>query len=327
VDEADTGQLLFGGGISSSTGLFGRIVFIQRNFDITDVPTSIDAILDGHFFVGAGQTLIIQAEPGQRRSRYSLTFVEPSLLPEVLPLPIQLRTTFSYYDSVLARSYEEERVEGQVGFGYRITRDSLFEFAYRVTHTNIFGVDRFAPADVVEVAGVNLVSAGSLSYNINRNKQDQSLLYYGGWGAGAEVEAAGGPFGGDHDFVRVEASANAQETLFTWPRDSKHVISGRLSGGTCSRPDTHTHWPAVRPSMRPFTARVGYALIHASSGAPSPPAARAAPSSSFCVRANPASVWATTCIGRPRFNRRTGHGDSTSDTAPSGATNVSQRWT
>jgi outer membrane protein insertion porin family len=234
VEEADTGQLLFGGGISSSTGLFGRIVFVQRNFDILDVPTSWDDIANGHFFVGGGQTLLIQAEPGQQRSRYTLTFVEPYLLPDYLPLPIQLRTTFSYYDSALGKTYDEQRLEGQVGLGYRVTRDSLLEVAYRYTDTTIFSIDPFAPADVVSVAGDNHVSALSVSYNINKNKQDQNLLFYDGWGAGAEVEVAGGPFGGQWDFARAEVSANAQTTLFHFPRDSKHVLAVKGTAGWMS---------------------------------------------------------------------------------------------
>ena len=231
IDEADTGQLLFGGGVSSSTGLFGRIVFVQRNFDLTDVPTSWDAIADGHFFVGGGQTLLIQAEPGQNQSRYAVTFVEPYLFPSLLPLPIQLRTTFSYYDSSLGLTYNEQRLEGQLGLGYRVTRDSLLELAYRFTDTVIYQIDRFAPAEVIEVAGDNHVSAMSLSYSINKNKQDQNLLFYGGWGAGGEIESAGGPWGGDWDFIRMELNANAQQTLFTFPRDSKHVIAARVNAG------------------------------------------------------------------------------------------------
>ncbi|HVY62003.1 MAG TPA: outer membrane protein assembly factor BamA, partial [Planctomycetota bacterium] len=234
VEEADTGQLLFGGGVSSSTGLFGRIVFVQRNFDILDVPTSWDAITDGHFFVGGGQTLLIQAEPGQDRSRYTVTFVEPYLLPDYLPLPIQLRTTFSYYDSALGLTYDEQRLEAQLGLGYRITRDSLLEVAYRFTDTTIFRIDPFAPAEVVAVAGDNHVSAPSVSYTINQNKQDQNLLFYGGWGGSAEVEVAGGPFGGDWDFARVELNANWQTTLWHFPRDSKHVFSVRANAGWMS---------------------------------------------------------------------------------------------
>lgn len=234
VEEAETGQIMFGGGISTSTGVFGRIVYIQRNFDITDVPTSIDDIADGKFFVGGGQTFIIQLEPGAERSRYSVSFREPYLLPDVIPFPLQLRVNLAYYDSAIRRSYEEQRLEAQVGLGYRLTRDSLIEVAYRITQTTIFHITTDAPAEVIEVAGPNLVSAMSLSYRIDKNLIDSNYVAYGGWGADAEVEVAGGPFGGDFDFVRVEGNANWQTTLFKWPRESKHVLGFRGNIGWMS---------------------------------------------------------------------------------------------
>jgi len=243
LDEADTGQIQFGGGISSSTGLFGRIVFMQRNFDITDVPTSIDDVLEGKFFVGGGQSLQLTAEPGQQRSRYSGTFVEPYFLADLIPLPIQLRTQFTYYSSVLNRSYEEERLEPVVGLGYRLTRDSLIEIAYRYSFIVISDVQSFAPPDVIDVAGRNQVSALTLSYAINRNRQDLSFVYYGGWGASAEVEVAGGALGGEYDFMRAEVSANAQHTLFNFPGESKHVIGARVNAGVMDEYSNSTSVP------------------------------------------------------------------------------------
>lgn len=234
VEEAETGQFQFGGGISSSTGVFGRIVFIQRNFDIADVPTSFDDIAQGRFFVGGGQTLVIQLEPGVDRSRYRVSFVEPYFFPTVIPFPLQFRVNLSYYDSAIRRSYEEQRLEAQTGFGYRLTRDSIIELAYRITDTTIFGITPDAPADVIEVSGPNLVSAMSLAYRIDRNQVDANFVYYGGWGADAEVEVGGGPFGGDFDFVRVEGNANWQHTLFNWPKQSKHVFAIRANAGWMS---------------------------------------------------------------------------------------------
>ncbi len=231
VEEAETGNLLFGGGLSSSVGFFGRIVFVQRNFDIADVPTSLEDIAQGRFFTGGGQRLVLQLEPGAQRSRYRLSFVEPYFFPDTIPVPLQFRLNLSYYDSVIARTYEEERFEGQIGLGYRLTRDSLAEAAYRATRTTIFDISPDAPPDVIEVAGPHLVSAASLSYRIDKNLVDQFFLYYGGWGADAELEVAGGPFGGDFDFVRLEGNANVQETLFRWPGDSKHVIAARINAG------------------------------------------------------------------------------------------------
>ncbi|MFC1706986.1 outer membrane protein assembly factor BamA [Planctomycetota bacterium] len=232
VEEADTGQILFGGGISSSAGFFGRIVYVQRNFDIAAVPTSWDDVFNGYFFAGAGQRLSIFLEPGRQQSRYRISFVEPYLLYRLLPIPLQLRTSFSYSDSVLARSFAEERLEAAVGLGYRVTRDSLVETSYRVTQTNVFDIDAFAPADVLRVAGRNVVSAGGLAYQLDRNLVDQNFLAYGGYGCRVVTEAAGSCFGGDFDLWRVEVDGNWQRTLFQWPRTSRHVFALRANAGT-----------------------------------------------------------------------------------------------
>lgn len=231
VEEAQTGQIMVGGGISTSTGFFGRFVFIQRNFDIADVPTSWEDIANGNFFVGGGQTLVVQLEPGAQRSRYRLSFVEPYFLPELIPFPLQFKVSLSYYDSVIARTYEEERLEAAAGLGYRLSRDSIVELTYRITHTSIFDISFDAPADVIEVAGDSVVSAVALAYSIDKNRIDQNFTAYAGWGANIELEVAGGPFGGDFDFMRIEANANWQTTLFYWPGFSKHVLGFRANAG------------------------------------------------------------------------------------------------
>jgi len=231
VEEGDTGQILFGGGISTSIGLFGRIVYIERNFDIFDFPTSFEDLKRGPFR-GGGQTLILQAEPGGERSRYRVTFIEPYFLPDLFKsYPIQLKTSFTYFDSVSARTYNEQQLEATVGLGYRFTRDALLELEYRIADITIFDIDPFAPTDVIEVAGDNLVSSMRLAFTFDQNVIDASFTPYRGFGVNASIEVAGTIFGGDHDFVRAEAGGNWQTTVLEFPGTSKHVFGVRASAG------------------------------------------------------------------------------------------------
>ncbi|MEO0588180.1 MAG: POTRA domain-containing protein, partial [Planctomycetota bacterium] len=80
VDEAQTGAITFGAGISSDAGLVGAVDISQRNFDIADFPESPGEIVSGRAFRGAGQTLLINLQPGVETSRYSVSFSEPSFL-------------------------------------------------------------------------------------------------------------------------------------------------------------------------------------------------------------------------------------------------------
>ncbi|GIW70987.1 MAG: outer membrane protein assembly factor BamA [Planctomycetota bacterium] len=231
VREARTGQVLFGGGLSSSTGFFGRVVLVQRNFDLTQLPTSLDDIAEGRFFAGGGQTLVLLAEPGSEVSRYRLRFVEPYLFPSAIPFPLQLRTDFDFATSLVNRTYDEDNLEGELGLGYRFERDGLLELSYRATLTEIFNVDVSAPADVIAVAGTNRVSAVALALSLDKNQVDQHFVGYGGFGLQGRLELAARALGGEFDFWRVTAGGNWQTTLWQWPGASRHVLHARLELG------------------------------------------------------------------------------------------------
>ena len=80
VKEKPTGSILLGLGVNSDTGLTGSVVLNERNFDIGNVPTSVEELLSGHAFRGAGQELRLEAVPGNQFQRYSATFRDPRLV-------------------------------------------------------------------------------------------------------------------------------------------------------------------------------------------------------------------------------------------------------
>ena len=54
--------LIVGFGVTSGFGVIGNFSVIKKNFDITDLPETFYDIPDS--FTGAGQTLIVAAQPG-----------------------------------------------------------------------------------------------------------------------------------------------------------------------------------------------------------------------------------------------------------------------
>ncbi len=76
VQETVTGSLLFGVGVNSDGGLTGSVILNERNFDIRRVPASIDELLNGTAFRGAGQELRSEAVPGTQLQRYNISFRE-----------------------------------------------------------------------------------------------------------------------------------------------------------------------------------------------------------------------------------------------------------
>jgi outer membrane protein assembly factor BamA len=74
VQETNTGCLLFGVGVNSDAGLVGSIVLNERNFDVIRPPTSLEDLLGGAAFRGAGQEFRIEAVPGTQTQRYGIGF-------------------------------------------------------------------------------------------------------------------------------------------------------------------------------------------------------------------------------------------------------------
>ena len=84
---------MLGAGINSDLGLTGQIIIDERNFDWQRVPTSIDDVLNGKAFRGAGQGFRVEAMPGREVQRYMVQFTEPYLggtrvQPELERLPL-----------------------------------------------------------------------------------------------------------------------------------------------------------------------------------------------------------------------------------------------
>ncbi|MFM7052556.1 MAG: outer membrane protein assembly factor, partial [Planctomycetota bacterium] len=80
VKERNTGSVNFGVGLGTDSGIFGEFSVTQRNFDIDDPPESIDEMIAGRAFRGAGQQFRASIAPGNEISNFSLDFTEPHLL-------------------------------------------------------------------------------------------------------------------------------------------------------------------------------------------------------------------------------------------------------
>jgi len=80
VTEKNTGNLTFGAGLSSDSGIVGFVEVSQGNFDLFHPPT----------FTGAGQKLRLRVAIGSLQRDYELSFVEPWFLNRKLALGVDL---------------------------------------------------------------------------------------------------------------------------------------------------------------------------------------------------------------------------------------------
>jgi outer membrane protein insertion porin family len=124
--ETRTGRFMFGVTVNSDAGLGGQITIDERNFDITNPPRSWDDFLNGTAWRGRGQGFQIQAQPGNRVQRYSISFTEPNLFDTDITFSASAfyfqRNYFDYY---------EERVGGRLAYGYRLTPNLSSSLALR----------------------------------------------------------------------------------------------------------------------------------------------------------------------------------------------------
>ncbi len=150
VEEARTGRFMFGAGVNSDAGVTGQIIIDERNFDLFRFPRSFKEIIDGEAFRGGGQGFRLEAVPGNRVQRYLVSFTEPYLF----STPISLNTSGFYYD----RGYydwDENRLGGRLGLGYRLTPDLSFTSAISLQRVRVDDIRVPGVPELDEVLGSN----------------------------------------------------------------------------------------------------------------------------------------------------------------------------
>jgi outer membrane protein assembly complex protein YaeT len=228
VQETQTGSLIFGVGVNSNSGLTGSIVLNERNFDITNWPTSWAELTSGKAFRGAGQELRIQAAPGTQMSSYSATFREPFLFDSPYSL-----TTSAYYFQRFYLEYTENRIGTQVSIGRQLNPNWSVSGTVRLEQIEINNVSVFAPPDFQVVQGNGNYLAG-FKGSVKYDTRDSFLRAT----EGEVIETSFEEVVGTSDFPAFNIEANKFFTTYQRPDGSgKHVLALRSTMGIVG---THT---------------------------------------------------------------------------------------
>jgi outer membrane protein insertion porin family len=158
VDETRTGRFMFGLGINSDAGVTAQITVDERNFDITRPPTSVDDILNGVAWRGAGQGFRFEAMPGSQLQRYLVSFTEPYLF----DTPISFSSS-AYYFNRRYFDWTETRAGGRMGLGYRITPDLSISTALRGEAVEVEDPRVLGVAELDRVLGTSELFTGRVS--------------------------------------------------------------------------------------------------------------------------------------------------------------------
>ncbi|MDP2652967.1 MAG: outer membrane protein assembly factor BamA [Candidatus Omnitrophota bacterium] len=196
VKEAKTGTFSFGGGYSTIDQLVGFVEVEQKNFDFTNFPT----------FTGGGQNLLLRAESGSTRNNMRLSFTEPWLF----DYPIS--GGFDAYRSERSRerdvgyAYDEKRTGGDIRFGKQFTEYFSGSVMYGRENVTIDNFEANVSADLLAEQGKNTISR--VSFNLSRDSRDSVFNPTKGLYLSGTADVAGGPFGGDKDFMRFTPRAS-----------------------------------------------------------------------------------------------------------------------
>jgi outer membrane protein assembly complex protein YaeT len=215
VQEANTGSLLFGLGVNSDAGLTGSIVFNERNFDIARPPTSLDDLLSGTAFRGAGQELRLEAVPGTQLQRYTATFREPFLF----DTPYSLLASGYFYQRYY-NEYNEDREGFRLTFGRKLNQYWSASAGLRLENVEVSNVSAAAPVDYQEAVGNNFLAG--FRAGVTRDSRDSFLRPT----SGSLIDLSYEEVTGSHTFPLINLDANKYFTV--WQRadgSGRHVVA------------------------------------------------------------------------------------------------------
>lgn len=228
VNEAQTAKFLIGAGITSNSGVLGQISYEQRNFDITNWPSSTTEMFSNRAFTGAGQTFRISLEPGTELTRARVDFVEPYLFD----------TPYSFGSSVYLSqrrrdAWDEDRVGARLSIGKRfsdIWSARVFGRGEDVQIRNIGDEELRAP-EILELEGHSTITSAGLE--ISRNTTNSVILPSTGTLTTFTWEHAG-TFGGDFDFDKYTLGFNWYQSIYEDLLDRKTILAIRTDTGYIS---------------------------------------------------------------------------------------------
>lgn len=191
VKESKTGEFSFGGGYSSVDKLIGFVEIAQKNFDWKNFP----------YFTGAGQDLRFRAEFGSISKNLELSFTEPWLFGYPLSFGFDAYRRIRDRETDVGFGYNEKRSGGDLRLGKELGEYLRTDTMYRIEDVDISSVSDDATSDLKKEVGSNIIS--SLQTGLTYDSRDNVFNPSKGHILSGTVELAGGPLGGDKDFVKL----------------------------------------------------------------------------------------------------------------------------
>ena len=222
VKEGSTGLIMPGVGVSSDSGVMGRLIYRQRNFDITDWPEDPGGFLTPwRHWKGAGQSFSITLEPGTRYSQYYVDFVDPYWRDKPVTFNTMGRSWERYRES-----YDEERLKGYFGFERRLKTRWRHSIGFRGENVSVDDLDYDAPQEIRDVKGDTMLFGVKLG--IGETAVDDRYTPSRGHVINADYEQVTG----DYDFGILGGSYVRYFTLHEDILGRKTVLAAKVQAAT-----------------------------------------------------------------------------------------------
>jgi outer membrane protein insertion porin family len=158
-------------------------------------------------FLGLGDRLAFSANTGSSSRQFNLSFTDPHVNDSALSLRMDLFNLQRQYTS-----YTTDTKGGSFALGYPIWGEWRGIGGYKFTDTHLTKVTDDAPYIIKKSADIRTTSA--VSYTLKRDVRDKIYGPTKGSNNQIGVEFAGGPFGGDSQFTKVDGETSWYFPLF-----------------------------------------------------------------------------------------------------------------
>ncbi|MEN8190203.1 MAG: outer membrane protein assembly factor BamA, partial [Thermodesulfobacteriota bacterium] len=189
VKEKNTGQFSVGVGYSSVDSLLLMGEISENNF------------------LGRGDRMSFQANLSGSTTRFNLGYTNPHLNDSEFSWGIDLFNWDREYDD-----YDKESRGGALRFGYPLFEKIRWFGSYSYTDTELSNIAEDASYLITQSIDINITSA--VKFSLLRDTRDRLAAPSKGSKNLFSVKYAGGPFGGDAQFTKVEGSSSWWFPLF-----------------------------------------------------------------------------------------------------------------
>ncbi len=148
-------------------------------------------------FFGTGRRVSLEAALSSYTNEFRLTYVEPYIFDKNLSLATSLYNFKRYLDT-----YDYKRTGGNIALIKPLTDTVRGTVKYRLEEVTVDVTDIANASTYIQAQqGTSLTS--SIILSLTKNTIDDIMNPTKGINTGVTVETAGGPFGGDNDFVSI----------------------------------------------------------------------------------------------------------------------------